>query len=339
MPAGRGPDQHPDRTAAPPGVEAAAVIGRGQGPAAGGDGRARRLAADQPPGQQLQEDLRLAVAAHGAEHARQAAVGPGDGGRATGCGPGAGPAGTRPDGPARARSRCPGCAGRSATPGTTRWDPKPAALDCTTHTPSRSASTAVRAMVPPGCVACRPARPPGPDRWRPAGAARRSGSTRAAPSAPSCSTARRSWPAWRAASISEVGPGRVVGIGGQVEPRRDPGAGQGQVALRVGRHGPDAVAEAVGPERGAPSRPGSCSRSLGANSPRSEAQQALAELAQVEAGPAPLGDLGEGPGHARPAHGRPRRRSWWGSRPRRAGGPPWRPPRPGWVTPGSRPHA
>ena len=70
-----------------------------------------RLAQLQEPGQQLQHDLGLGVAAHGSEHRPQRAVGPGD--RAPGPGCGAGAAGAvagrmaRRHGEADAR----GCAG------------------------------------------------------------------------------------------------------------------------------------------------------------------------------------------------------------------------------------
>lgn len=68
--------QHDAYLAAPgPGVETRAVVERRQDPAPRAQGRT----GNQPSGQQLQEDLWLAVAAaHGSEHAGQRPIGAGD---------------------------------------------------------------------------------------------------------------------------------------------------------------------------------------------------------------------------------------------------------------------
>ena len=88
------------------------------------------------------------------------------------------------------------------TPGTTMWAPKPAAFDWISETPVRSSSTTHSAMVsplanrPPSEAFCR-----GLIRSRRGD--NRSGSIKAAPSAPSWRTSRRSKAAWRDDSINK----------------------------------------------------------------------------------------------------------------------------------------
>jgi len=72
------PDQR--RVAGPPDVERRGGLAA-EHPARRGDGRARVLAQGQRPDQQLRQDLRLRVGAHGAEHGVQRAVVTGDGER------------------------------------------------------------------------------------------------------------------------------------------------------------------------------------------------------------------------------------------------------------------
>ena len=66
-------DAHVGRAAALPHVEAGAVVAA-EHPAGGTDDRARVLARPEQPGQQLQDDLGLRVAAHRPEHGPQLAV-------------------------------------------------------------------------------------------------------------------------------------------------------------------------------------------------------------------------------------------------------------------------
>ncbi len=84
----------------------------GEHPSRRTDRGAGRLTRVQQPGQQLQHHLRLRVAAHRPEHGAPRAVGTGHRARATTSRVGGGPARTPPGDPARARSRCRGCAGR-----------------------------------------------------------------------------------------------------------------------------------------------------------------------------------------------------------------------------------
>ena len=73
------------------------VDGPVQRPASGVHRRGGRLAVVEQPGRELQQDLRLGVAAHRAEHGAQRAVG-GRHAPGTGCAAAGGRAGTRPDG-------------------------------------------------------------------------------------------------------------------------------------------------------------------------------------------------------------------------------------------------
>ena len=94
-------------------------------PSAGAPMTRPATAVAQQAGEQLQQDLRLGVAAHRAEDGAQRAVGAGDERGATACAAGAGPARTRRDGRARARSRCRGCAGRCRCPARRRGSRSP----------------------------------------------------------------------------------------------------------------------------------------------------------------------------------------------------------------------
>ena len=141
--------------------------------------------------------------------------------------------------------------------GSTRCDPKSSALDCVSEIPRPSASCAHRCVVSPSPrrATSGPAVP---------GPARR----RAAPW-PACR--RRAAAAARRAGVEqrvavgtvvehggavvadgapgldqEMGPLRVVRVGAEAGRLGHRGAGQGQVALRRGRHGPQVVAPGPG---------------------------------------------------------------------------------------------
>ena len=186
--------------------------------------------------------------------------------------------------------------------GSTRCEPKSSALDCVSDTPRPSASCAHRCVVSPSPrratsrgrpVPRRPAprrvAPRGCASTRAAAAARRSGSRSASPSAPSKSTAGRSWPTARQRLDEQVGPLRVVRVGPEAGRLGHRGAGQREVALRRGRHGPQLVAPRAGAQRRAPRR-----RAGGEVGRRevaaAELEQAPAELPLVEAVAAVAGD-------------------------------------------------
>ena len=87
-------------------------------------------------------------------------------------------------------------------------------------------------------------------------AARRPGSSSSPPSAPSCSTASRSMPGDPGRLDQQVGPGRVVGVVGQVEALGHGGRGERQVALRRRGRIVDVVAPHGDRAAARPTRPG-----------------------------------------------------------------------------------
>ena len=102
----------------------------------------------------------------------------------------------------------------------------------------------------------------------------------------------------------EMGPLRVVRLGPEPGRLGHRGAGEREVALRGGRHGPQVVAPGAGLQRRAPRR-----RAGGEVGRREVAaaqlEQAPAELTLVEAVAAVPGDGAQRAGDAREAHGLP----------------------------------
>ena len=224
---------------------------------------------DEQPGEQLQQDLGLGVAAHRPEHGAQRAVGPGDERRRQRVRRAAARARTRRGGPARARSRCPRLCSRTPVPGTATWHPKPDAFDWMRLTPIRRRRRRRGGSSPPSrCGLTRSAARSG--RKRAAASVEplvaRSTSGASAPVGKHARGGRRR-PAGRL--DEEVGPGRVVDIGQVVASSRSamPAAGQGEVALRVRRDGPDVVAPHAAGRAARPSRRSELARSAGEYSP------------------------------------------------------------------------
>ena len=98
-----------------------------------------------------------------------------------------------------------------------------------------------------------------------------------------------------------VRPVRIIGVGGQVEVLREGGGGQDQVALGVGRHGPEPVSPCLdgGGFHPVRHRRGEV---LGAEESLGESQQAVAELAAVEGVPPSGGDRLQRPRRPGPSH-------------------------------------
>jgi hypothetical protein len=99
----------------------------------------------------------------------------------------------------------------------------------------------------------------------------------------------------------EVHPAAVGRVVGQRQALGDQCAEQDEVALAVGRDGPQVVAPGTGAERLDPvgQRPGEV---VGGVLAGPEVEQAVAERAFVEAGASVLDDGGEGQGHAGATH-------------------------------------
>ena len=129
--------------------------------------------------------------------------------------------------------------------------------------------------------------------------ASRDGASSSTPSAPSHSTSGRSLPTAVAAATRADRPGAVVGVVGQAVTLGEPGPGQRQVALRRGRDGPEVVVPDAQAERRDPLGQGP-GEIVGCVLALPQRQEALAELAAVEA-VAPLpGDRLQGASGARP---------------------------------------
>ena len=98
----------------------------------------------------------------------------------------------------------------------------------------------------------------------------------------------------------QMGPAGVVGVGREVEPSGDPRAGKREVALRIGRHRPDVVSPGRGAEGLDPVGAGR-RQVVGGVLAAAEREQLATELALVEARASLGRDGGQGPGHTRSA--------------------------------------
>ena len=223
---------------------------RCQHPPPGPHRPAGRLAVHEQPGEQLQQDLGLGVAAHRAEHGAQRPVGAGDEGRGEACAGGRRPGANARRVPSASVKPMPRSCRKMPVAGSTMWAPHPEAFDWMSVTPMRSRSTAQTTVVPPAAGG-GPRRPAGrgrrcarwavePVRQR---AARRRRRRRAA-------RRRGRRPPTRAASASRCAQAGSSGSSGSVEPGGDAGAGgQRQVALRGRRRDVDGVAPHVDGQR------------------------------------------------------------------------------------------
>ena len=232
--------------------------------------RRRALAAGEQPGGELEQDLRLGVAAHRAEHGGQLAVA-GRHRRAQRVRrPPAGRA-ARPGGPARRLKPRPRLWRLIPVVGSTSHDPKPEALDWIRLTAIPAASAVHRYVVSPGAGGDRPAA--GALEVDEAGARRRS--RRAGRRRRPRRGARRAGrtPAVAAASTSRWAQRGVVGVVGQAERVGEPGGAEQQVALRVRADRRQLDAERRAPQRRRPSRPATAARSASVKSPSPSASR------------------------------------------------------------------
>ena len=177
--------------------------------------------------------------------------------------------------------------------GSTRCEPKSSALDWVSETPRPSASMAQRCVVSPsprratsGPRACRGRARRRAAPWRAPDPGRRGGQPRRVEERVAVGAVeehRRAVVADGAPRLDEeMGPLRIVRFGPEPGRLGHRGAGQREVALRRGRHGPQVVAPGAGLQRRAPRR-----RAGGEVGRREVAaaqlEQAPAELALVEA--------------------------------------------------------
>ena len=260
---------------------------RRNGPAAGAS-RVRRGRRRPAPGpgrpaacraSELDDDLRLSVAAHGADEVRRAPRPPRSPASGRGCGAAGGPGPTSAGWPSTSEKPTPRLCRKMPVDGSNRCEPKSERVGLGQRHPEPvpvDGAQVRRLPVPdPGDRTARPSRRPwstsggggAAAEMRAAAAARRAGSRSAAPSAPSKSTSGRSWPTARHDSTSRWAQRRVVGIGAQAGRLGHRGAGQGQVALRGRGHRPQLMAPGAGAQRGRTTRPRGVSKSPGAKCP------------------------------------------------------------------------